>query len=456
MATHADIDLETVAQLSTGASELATSALSGSPEVTGAIVLATCNRFEIYGEAVHADDVEAARAALVAQISGSSGLSEQLVSRSFSTRIGTEVTKHLFAVSSGLDSAVVGEREIAGQVRRALIQAQHEGTASSGLVRLFQAASKTAKDVGAQTALGSRGLSIVSVALDLAADLSENADWANKKAVIFGTGAYAGATMSLLRERGCTDVSVFSSSGRAAGFVATRGGVALDEDSLPVAVAAADVMIGCSGSDTRVEAGELARVRADSAQPLIAIDLALTHDFDPAVGELDGVELLTLESVRLAAPQEQAESLSQASTIVTAAAKAFEQEREARSVDSAIVALRRHTMNVLDAEMEKVRARHGCTAAAEEVEFALRRMVKQLLHVPTVRARELAANGQQDEYVAALEALYGISVEQPAAPAPVQAGGRISAPASAQGSDAEAECPVDHTQISIEDRRESA
>lgn len=448
MATHADIDLETVAQLSTGASELATSALSGSPEVTGAIVLATCNRFEIYGEAVHADDVEAARAALVAQISGSSGLSEQLVSRSFSTRTGTEVTKHLFAVSSGLDSAVVGEREIAGQVRRALIQAQHEGTASSGLVRLFQAASKTAKDVGAQTALGSRGLSIVSVALDLAADLSENADWATKKAVIFGTGAYAGATMSLLRERGCTDVSVFSSSGRAAGFVATRGGVALDEESLPIAVAVADVMIGCSGSDTRVEAGELARVRADSPQPLIAIDLALTHDFDPAVGDLDGVELLTLESVRLAAPQEQAESLSQASSIVTAAAKAFEQEREARSVDSAIVALRRHTMNVLDAEMEKVRARHGCTAAAEEVEFALRRMVKQLLHVPTVRARELAANGQQDEYVAALEALYGISMEQ-AAPAPLQA---PAPPAS----DPEAECPVDHPQISIDDRRESA
>jgi glutamyl-tRNA reductase len=236
--------------------------------------------------------------------------------------------------------------------------------------------------------------------------------------------------MSLLRERGCTDVSVYSSSGRAPGFVATRGGTALDEDTLPAAVAAADVMIGCSGSDSRVEAAELGRVRANSPQPLIAIDLALTHDFDPAVGELDGVELLTLESVRLAAPQEQAESLAQASSIVSGAASAFEQEREARSVDSAIVALRRHTMNVLDAEMEKVRARHGCTAAAEEVEFALRRMVKQLLHVPTVRARELAANGQQDAYVAGLEALYGITVE----PSPA---------ATVAGSTAE--CPVDHS-----------
>lgn len=435
MATHADIDLETVAQLSNGASGIATSVLSGSPAVTGAVVLATCNRYEIYGEASNPDDVEAARAALVAQVSEVSGLGEHLVSRSFDTRVGSDVSKHLFAVSSGLDSAVVGEREIAGQVRRALITAQHEGTASSGLVRLFQAASKTAKDVGAQTALGSRGLSIVSVALDLATDLSENPDWSTKKVVLFGTGAYAGATMALLRERGCTDISVFSSSGRAAGFVASRGGTALDSDSLKPAVAAADVMIGCSGSDSRVEAAELAEVRANSPQPLIAIDLALTHDFDPAVGELDGVELLTLESVRLAAPEEQAESLSRASSIVADAAQTFEQERDARAADSAIVALRRHTMNVLDTEMEKVRARHGCTAAAEEVEFALRRMVKQLLHVPTVRARELAAKGQQDDYVAALETLYGITVDQPAA-----------APEAA-------ECPVDHMQAGNRDRQ---
>lgn len=432
MATHADIDLETVAQLSNGSSEVASSALADSQLVSGAVVLATCNRYEIYGETPHVENLEAARSALVTQISGLSGLNEQVVSRAFSTRTGPEVSRHLFAVSAGLDSAVVGEREIAGQVRRALITAQHEGTASSGLVRLFQAASKTAKDVGAQTALGSRGLSIVSVALDLASDLSESADWSNKKVVVFGTGAYAGATMSLLRERGCTDVSVYSSSGRAETFVATRGGTALDAETLPAAVAAADVMIGCSGSDTRVEAADLAKVRALSAQTLIAIDLALTHDFDPAVAELDGVELLTLESVRLAAPQEQSESLAQASTIVSGAAETFEQEREARSVDSAIVALRRHTMNVLDTEMEKVRARHGCTAAAEEVEFALRRMVKQLLHIPTVRGRELAANGQQDEYVAALEALYGIQVEQPAAAAPA------------------AECPVDYQQASGE------
>ena len=104
-------------------------------------------------------------------------------------------------MGAGLDSAVIGEREIAGQVRRALNEAQAAGTATGSLVRLFQAASRTAKDVGSRTSLGSRGLSVVSVALDLATDLSRDADWTTKNIVIFGTGAYAGATMALLRER---------------------------------------------------------------------------------------------------------------------------------------------------------------------------------------------------------------------------------------------------------------
>ncbi|MBO0897869.1 MULTISPECIES: glutamyl-tRNA reductase [Arthrobacter] len=413
IATHSDVDLETVARLSAGASQVSSSLLETGSAVTGSVVLATCNRFEVYCEAKSEADIEAARSAVVAEISRHSGLSKDLVSRSLDTNTGESVAKHLFAVGAGLDSAVVGEREIAGQVRRALIEAQEKGTASGGLTRLFQTASRTAKDVGALTALGKRGLSIVSVALELATDLSMDTDWSAKDVVVFGTGAYAGATMALLKERGCTRISVYSSSGRAESFTASRGGTPLTRESLPDALAAADVVIGCSGSESQVSAGDIRRVRKSSNKPLIIIDLALTHDFDPDVREVDGVELITLESVRLAAPAEQVESLKQASSIVADAAKAFSELQLSRQMDSAIVALRRHTLNVLDSELEKVRAQHGCTGAAEEVEFAMRRMVKQLLHVPTVRARELAASGQQDDYIKGLEALFGITLDQP-------------------------------------------
>ena len=289
--------------MSNGSSELASAALTDSSVVSGAVVLATCNRYEVYGETANGADLEAARSALVSQISELSGLNEQIRLPLLCSHHGPDVTRHLFAVSAGLNLAVVGEREIAGQVRRALIAGQ-AGRAASSAWCVSSGGVKDRQGCRRADHLGSRGLSIVSVALDLATDLAENDDWTTKKVVVFGTAAPdAGGNMwRLLRERGCTDVSVYSSSGRAEGLVATRGGTALDDDTLPAAVGAADVMIGCSGSDNRVEAADLARVRANSGKPLIAIDLALTHDFDPAVGELDGVELLTLESVRLAAP----------------------------------------------------------------------------------------------------------------------------------------------------------
>lgn len=441
------MDLETVARLSVGAPQVPAAVLADDSAVSGAVVLATCNRFEIYAEAPSEDDVEAARSAIVSTISEYSGIPEQSVSASFETHTGQDVAEHLFAVGAGLDSAVIGEREIAGQVRRALIDAQGSGAASGGLVRLFQAASRTAKDVGAQTALGSRGRSIVSVALELAGDISADADWSRKTVVLFGTGAYAGATMAALKDRGCTDISVFSSSGRAEAFVATRGGTAVTAADLPGAMRRADVVIGCSGSDARIDAADLQRIREGGNRPLVVIDLALSHDFDPAVGMLDDVELITLESVRAAAPEEQADALAQAGDLVRDAARTFEEQQATRAMNAAIVALRQHTQAVLDSEMERVRAQHGCTAAAEEVEFALRRMVRQLLHVPTVRARELATEGRQDEYTAALEALYGIEV----APAAEKGTGTSDAalppavpPHTGHVHPDGAVCPVDH------------
>lgn len=429
VASHSDLDLETVARLSAGAAAVSAEVARGGTDVAGLVTLATCNRYEIYAQARSADHVESARSSIVAAISSHTGLAEPEVSAALTTNVGTAVPRHLFAVSTGLESAVVGEREIAGQVRRALSAAQEEGVTTAPLVRLFQAAAKTAKDVGAQTALGRRGMSIVSVALDLAAELqdgprplppldgvSPNAPiaatgpLAGKSAVLFGTGAYAGAAMAQLAQRGCTDISVYSASGRAETFTASRGGTALDDSTLAGAVASASLLVGCSGSDQRLGRADLAQMRHENSGQLTAIDLALTHDFAPDIAELPGVELLTLETVRLAAPAEQESTLAEAAAMVAEATRKYEDTQNARALDHAIVALRRHTMSVLDDELAKVRKQHGCSAATAEVEFAMRRMVKQLLHVPTVRAKELAAAGDADSYVAALDVLYGLKV----------------------------------------------
>ena len=399
VASHRIIDLTTVALLSNGASsvpETLTSDTAGQLGVEGSVVLATCNRLEVYLKLAVPEHLAPVSELIFAQ---------EIVSSSFEVYSDLESAEHLFTVASGLESAVVGEREIAGQVRRALATAQQAGPVPGELVQLFEHAAHTARQVGQHTTIGSQGRSIVAVALDLADTVAEK-DWANRRALIFGTGAYAGATIAALRERGCEDIWVNSRSGRAQQFAAKRDVHAVPQGHSWQAMAEADVIIGCSGGAAPLPPSDIPPGRHT------ILDLALSRDFDPAVADLPEVELITLESVRMAAPEETEEAVATAQRIVESEMQAFAARQKTRNIDAAIVALRGHTMSVLDTELEKVRNQFGCGAAAEQLELAMRRMVKSLLHTPTIRAKQMAAQGRTDEYVAGLEALYGIEVEE--------------------------------------------
>ncbi|MCP3426075.1 glutamyl-tRNA reductase [Rothia sp. AR01] len=410
VASHRNVDLNTVARLSTGIDALPHALVTHGP-LEGLVTLSTCNRLELYAEAPSRPGaVEDCVEALVAKISRSAGLDAGFVADSLELHREEDAAAHLFTVVSGLESAVVGEREITGQVRRALIDAQGASAASGELIRLFESAARTARAVGTQTSLGERGRSIVSVALDLAEDVSPTR-WDGARALVFGTGAYAGATMAALAERGCADVLVYSGSGRAREFTDKRGGAPVEREDLREAMSGADIIIGCSGGSAPIAAAALPE------GPRVVVDLALTRDFDPSVADLDGVELITLESVRLAAPEETVESVEAARRIVDRAAADFATHRSERSVDTAIVALRRHTMAILDSEMEKVRGQYGCGAQSDQLEFAMRRMMHSLLHTPMVKARKLAAAGREDEFFSAIEALYDLEVEPEERPA---------------------------------------
>jgi glutamyl-tRNA reductase len=414
VAKYRDLDIDSSARLHSVSSQLARHLLASSSAVSGCVVLSTCSRFEIYCEVSPTGDVDTACSGALDSVSACTGLPIVLLSSLFEHSPGESATRHLFAVAAGLDSIVVGEREVAGQVRRALADAQAAGTASGRLIRVFQAASRTGKDVGARTALSSTSRSIASVALGLAAATrSGHPALADVSVVLFGTGAYAACVAAILRSGRCSTTWDFSQSGRAEAFVAARGGTALTARELPAAIARADILIGCSGTETRICAAQLAAWREDAGRPLTVVDLAPSHDFDPHVADLPGVELITLESVRLAAPPADAEALLLADSLVLQAARRFEEREAIRVVDSAIVALRQHIHQVLDTEMERATKQHGCGATAEDVNIALRRVVRRLLHLPMVRAREPATAGRQDDCAAALEALFGLSVQLP-------------------------------------------
>lgn len=411
VAKYRDLDIESAARLQAVSSELGQHLLASSSAVSGAVVVSTCSRFEIYCEVASRDHVDAACTVALGTVRLCTGLPAVRLASLFEHSSGASAAEHLFAVAAGLNSVVVGERQVAGQVRRALAEAQAAGTASGLLVRLFQEASRTGRDVGARTTLSSASRSIASVALELATAGVAYPSLTDASVVLFGTGSYAACVAEILRSKRCPTISVFSQSGRAEAFVASRGGTALTAQVLPAAVARADILIGCSGTETRIAAGQLAQWRGGSGRALTVVDLALSHDFDPHVADLPGIELITLDSVRSAAPPADSEALRLARTMVRQAAHRFEDREELRAVDAAIVALRRHVQQVLEAEVERTMKQHGRGAQAEDVNLAMRRLVRRLLHLPTVRARELATDGRQHDYAAALEALFGLSVQ---------------------------------------------
>jgi len=401
-ANHRNASLDTLERLSVGAPAAARALVEDELFVSGAVVLATCNRFEAYldidepltgGEAVAAESVIEAMAA-------ASGLPADILRSSVTVHQGPHVAAHLFAVTSGLESVVVGEDEISGQVRRALDTARTDGMTSSELERLFQKATHTSRGVRSRTRLGGAHRSLVRLALELAS--SRIADWSAARVLIVGTGRYAATTVEAVRARGGADLHVFSPSGRAAAFAAKHGLIA--EASFPDAAATADIVITCT-SDAVVHADAFAPGRR-----VLVVDLGLPRNVDPAVGRVEGVELLDLETIRIHAPLEEFSAHADARAIIGDAAMEFAADRAA---GPAITALRRDVLKVVEDEIARARAR----GAGDETEAALRHMAGVLLHRPSVRIRELAVEGRIDDVHAALEAMHGLAVEDASPPA---------------------------------------
>lgn len=429
-ASHRDLDLDVLEQLSSGGRSVGSAVVADSPDVTGSVVLATCNRFEVYLDvAAHPDDrarTEAVVAATVDAVAAASGLAHEDVAASLQPRTGAAVARHLFAVASGLDSMVLGEREVAGQVRRALQAARTDGTTSPTLERLFQTASRTSRAVGSRTGLGSTGRSVVGVALDLAA---ETVDLARARVLLIGTGSYAGASLTALRARGVLDVAVHSPSGRAQAFAADRGLTAVAPGALADHLATVDVVVSCSGAlGPVVDAAMVAAARRRSAaegepHPTVLVDLALHHDIDPAVAGVPGVRLIDLATVQRHSPATVTPEVEAGLAIVEERVAQFEETLAEQTAVPAVRALRAHVEQALDAEVERARAlarARGDEASAELAERALRRFAAAMLHTPAVRAREHARSGRHVEYRDAVEAVFGVEVPRGAA-APARA-----------------------------------
>lgn len=456
-ASHRNADFDVLERLAAADATMLPTLLASSDGVDGAVVVSTCNRFEAYLDVSAEQADAAARVALDAALTtaGAPGEVEHV-----EALYDAHAAEHLFAVAAGLESVVVGEGEIAGQVRRALGNAQDAGTTTSDLERLFQRSIETQRGVKRRTGLGEQGRSIVRLALDLASDRIH--DWSQARVLLVGTGRFAAASLAALRDRGVQQVEVWSPSGRGARFAQSHGIGNVDGRDAPLALAGADVVVTCTTSSehvidaamisagrralaaTHAYAGQqvghphLAAVGAGPFQGLdeptraepaicpvavqvtgtscpvehgrssqLVIDMGLPRNVAPDVSRVHGVELLDLETIRIHAPLDHLTATDDARALVQKAARTYQRVGEEQRLGPAVAALRQHVTDALEAELTRVR-RRGTEAEQLAAEQALRHFAGVLLHRPSVRARDLAAEGRHADYLDALEALFGI------------------------------------------------
>jgi glutamyl-tRNA reductase len=310
-----------------------------------------------------------------------------------------------------MDSLVVGEQQIIGQVRSALASAQEAGTAARRLNGVTQAALRCAKRIHTQTGIDRHGASVVSVALDAAAEHLP-CPWQEVRAVIVGAGAMASLTLTSLAAHPVAEVTVVNRTAERAEAVATAAGAGFAGlAALPGLAAEADLVVTCTGStDLVLRADDLRAVRASGTRPLIVLDLAMPHDTDLGLADLPGVTRIALTDLAQRPSSAEEDELAAARRILSEELADYLSDEARRRVDPLVVSLRARAGEHVAAEADRIRARlpHLPTEDLAEIENALRRAVNALLHTPTVRVKQSAADPDGRRLATALHALFDL------------------------------------------------
>jgi glutamyl-tRNA reductase len=320
--------------------------------------------------------------------------------------------QHLFSVASGLDSMVVGEQQILGQLRTALQCAREEGCVGRGLGPLVEHALRAGKRVHAETGIDAAGRSVVSVGLDLAA--AAIGDLAGRSAVLYGAGAMSGLAASVLGRAGIGAITVVNrTEERARRLAASVGGRSATPDQLSDVVVDADLLVSCTGAVGTVVGVDAVRtaMAARPDRPLFVLDLALPRDVDPGVRAVPGVTVVDLDALRTVLEDaEVAADVEAARRIVTDEVGNFLARQRSERVAPTVVALRARAQEVVDIELARLRTRlpQLDERAEREVTATVRRVVDKLLHAPTVRIKELAEAAPGDSYADVVRELFAL------------------------------------------------
>ncbi len=400
-----------------------------SDSVAGSLVLSTCNRIEVYAEV---DRFHGGVAAVCELLARHSDLPLSELTGSAYVHYEDRAVQHLLAVACGLESMVIGESQILGQVRQAVKLARQHGTLSRELSDLSRLALRAGRRAHAETGIDAAGQSLVTLGLELAVGPAggpggEPVMLDGLDVLVIGAGSMSSlAVATAVRQQARQVVVANRTPGRAERLAGRYRARAAGLNDLPAELAASDLVITCTGAAGHVVTAamvEQALARRPGRDPLVLLDLALPRDIDPRAGQLPGVRLIDLEDVGAAGTPD-GRTLGSATLagegdvravrqIVAHELAAYLRADQAASVAPTVVALRAKAATVVESELARLERRLGDLdpKTRREIAQTMGRIADKLLHGPTVRVKELAGSPGADSYETALRVLFELDPE---------------------------------------------
>jgi glutamyl-tRNA reductase len=386
--------------------------------VKEAVVLSTCNRVEIFAAPALGQSLDVARSTVMSKLVAMGG---EVARAHLHAKDGADAIKHLFRVASSLDSLVVGEPQILGQLKDAIVAAREAKSLGQTLGKAMLRAVRVGKRVRHETAIGAGQVSVSSVSVDLAQEIF--GELRGRKAALIGAGEMAEGAARLLAKAGAKIVVLNRSPARANVLAQDVGGEPRTMADLERTLAEVDIAIASTSSPTHVITTDLVkRVRkARRGKSLFLIDIAVPRDIDPAVHDLDGVYLYDVDDLsRIVAEslEGRAAEAVRAEVIIDEETAAFEQWTLERELTPTIAKMFARTRGVLVSELERSlgsRLKHLGAAEKEALAAMIGAATNKLLHGPVSRLRELAGDARADLYVEAVQDLFELAEVQASA-----------------------------------------
>lgn len=387
-----------------------------------AVVLSTCNRVELY---LHVEDEAAAIQRVSAMLARGSGLTIEQIESATCVRIGQEAVRHLCRVATGLESMIVGEPEIAGQVRAALTAAEAAGTASVVLRRLFDDALGVAGRLRAESGIGRHAVSVSTAAVRLGERTLGGLE--GKTALVIGAGSVGRSAARVLATSGVERLMVASRRLESARPVAEKvGAEAVNFEGVPAALAAADLVLSATSAPhltLTADAVHAALVGRPDRQ-LIVLDVAVPRDVEPSVREIEGCTLFDVDDLAAAREASLAArrvEATKAEAQIERAVDKFVRWWHGRSVANVVADLVAHAERVRQSEVARGLARLGETTDREReiVEATTAAIVRKLLHQPIVALKRRGADPETGVYLEAIGELFALPSAPPAVRRPL-------------------------------------